>query len=642
MFNASRLLLVSLVLMVSWVLLPTEGLAAKPRCGNGIAESREQCDGTDLRGRSCETEGFASGTLTCATTCTLDTSACTNEPAPACGDGVVNQDTEACDGDDLYGLTCADLDYDGGTLSCDASCQFDERGCTVDPPASAECGNGVLDGAFEECDGLDDAACPGACSAHCACPAAPASGLLEVHVVDVGQGDGLVVVSPDGFVMIVDAGTHTQAATLEAYLSSIGINGVDYTLVSHLHADHLGGMDGVLTAHPEIVASFDNGRVGTSGQYLEYEAAVGTRRATLRTGDFIDLGPSMVAEVLHADRGASNENNNSVVLRLVFGDVAILLGGDCESGCESGFDPGPIDIYKVHHHGSSTSTSESLLALMQPQTAIISVGANNSYGHPAAQTLDRLDAWGVDVWRTDLDGDVEILAISSSYAVNGIGQCLDGQTRPCGTTDVGACALGVETCEGGAWQPCVGAIEPVDEVCGNDVDDDCDGVADADEAVCAITMGPWVRLAQVHYDTAGNDAIEEFIDLYNAGDEVADLAGWRLADNVGTWTLPSGTTLAPGAYLTVARDAAGLYALLGVWPDVSGLTLSLGNTGDVVSLRDAAGVEIDRVAWEGYETGWTLNAATGSSLERVDHAVDTDTPGDWFTRSPAFPLGGWL
>ena len=125
----------------------------------------------------------------------------------------------------------------------------------------------------------------------------------------------------------------------------------------------------------------------------------------MAVGDLLDLGPSLQVEVLHAWAGDSNENNNSVVLRVVHGEVRVLLGGDCEHyGCEDQFSPGPIDIYKVHHHGSSGASSQELLQEMMPGIALISAGLDNSYGHPHLETLRRLAAIGAFVHRTDQDG----------------------------------------------------------------------------------------------------------------------------------------------------------------------------------------------------------------------------------------------
>jgi beta-lactamase superfamily II metal-dependent hydrolase len=550
-----------------------------------------------------------------------------------CGDGRARAG-ELCDGNDFRGATCADYGFSQGSLACDSACDIDLSGC-YDLP-TAICGDGIVEGA-EECDGGSDLACPGVCSAHCACPEMP-PGDLQVAVLDVGQGDGIVVVSPDGFVLVVDAGTESSAYAIEAFLVAEGITGVDYTLVSHFDADHVGGMDAVLGYHPEVAACFDHGGARSTLEYDEYDVAAGDRRFAVAPGDLLDLGPSLQVEVLHASQDASSENLNSVVVRLQYDDVAMLLGGDCEGPCESLFDPGPTQLYKVHHHGADDSSSTLLLDRMDPWTALISAGEGNSFGHPAAGTLDRLADAQASVYRTDLSGDLVVWSDGLSYTVNGEPVCSAGDVRTCGEYTVGACQLGQRDCFAGMWGECVGAIDPVTEVCDNGVDDDCDGAVDGADGDCApATTG--VVIGQVGYDTVGTDSVEEFVDLYNAGSADAALDGWSLVDNLGSWTLPTGLSIPAGGWLSIARDQAGYSALYGEVPDIDGLTLSLGNSGDVLSLRDAGGAEVDRVAWEGFEAGWSIGASTGDSIERVDPNVDSDSSADWAVTSPADPYG---
>ena len=142
-------------------------------------------------------------------------------------------------------------------------------------------------------------------------------------------------------------------------------------------------------------------------------------------------------------------------------------------------------------------------------------------------------------------------------------------------------------------------------------------------------------VSQVSYDTPGTDSVEEFVELYNPTGAPIALDGWTLTDNGGSFALSG--TVAPGAYLSIARDAAGHQALYGKTPGLDGMTLNLGNSGDWLMLENADAATVDFVAWEGAATGWTVAAPTGSSIERADPSLDTDIESDWVVRTPALP-----
>ncbi|MBI4173301.1 MAG: lamin tail domain-containing protein, partial [Candidatus Aenigmarchaeota archaeon] len=135
-------------------------------------------------------------------------------------------------------------------------------------------------------------------------------------------------------------------------------------------------------------------------------------------------------------------------------------------------------------------------------------------------------------------------------------------------------------------------------------------------------------LSEVYYDTPGSDNDEEWLELYNPTAAAIDIGGWQLRDNNGIFTFPTGTLVEADAYLVVARNATGFTVLFGVPPGLAGLSLSLGNSGDVLRLLDGSN-EVDMVAWEGHVAGWEVGASTGTSLQRSPAATDTDTAADW-------------
>ncbi|HWI61529.1 MAG TPA: lamin tail domain-containing protein [Symbiobacteriaceae bacterium] len=139
---------------------------------------------------------------------------------------------------------------------------------------------------------------------------------------------------------------------------------------------------------------------------------------------------------------------------------------------------------------------------------------------------------------------------------------------------------------------------------------------------------------EVYYDTPGDDNVEEWVELYNGTGSAINLSGYKLVDNAGTYTFGT-VSIAAGGYLVVAKNTTGFFNMHGFNPDVSGLTLAFGNTGDQLTLRNASNADVDFVAWENYATGWSLNAATGQTIYRKDKLVDTNAAADWMVGAPS-------
>jgi beta-lactamase superfamily II metal-dependent hydrolase len=225
---------------------------------------------------------------------------------------------------------------------------------------------------------------------------------LEVHVINVGQGDSLLIKSPNGTTCLIDAGDNGKGTSaVMPYLTSLGITSLDYLVASHYHSDHIGGIDEVISGLGDSsnisVAAYDGGGSYTTITYDDYVAAVGTKRTTITPGQTIDLGGDARLECIAANGyissgqvySGAHPNPKSVVLILKYKCFQMFLGGDSEYMIEDDLTPltGDVDIYKVNHHASDTSSTEDFLNELNPEVSIICVGNNNTYGHPDPNTL---------------------------------------------------------------------------------------------------------------------------------------------------------------------------------------------------------------------------------------------------------------
>jgi competence protein ComEC len=249
------------------------------------------------------------------------------------------------------------------------------------------------------------------------------SGRLELHVIDVGQGDALALRTPKGRWMLMDAGPSGRAGdagtrVVLPYLRRLG-GAVALVVLSHAHEDHAGGASAVVRAtHP--VWWWEPAFVTTSPGYRAALGAVGeahVRWKRVHPGERFTLD-GVTVTVLAPDSAWTaaqhNANETSVVLRVAYGAHAFLLTGDAERDEEHWLlthQPSSslaADVLKLGHHGSRTSSSPAFLDVVRPRVALASVGAGNRYGHPAPETLAELAARGVPVFRTDLDGSIVV------------------------------------------------------------------------------------------------------------------------------------------------------------------------------------------------------------------------------------------
>jgi len=260
----------------------------------------------------------------------------------------------------------------------------------------------------------------------------PTSEVLTVNFIDVGQGDAILIDRGDTDILVDGGPTSTNVL---AYLQGQGIGDIDLLVATHPHADHIGGLPDVLARY-QVSEIWVDGDTATSQIYQKFAAAVAAEGATVREptrGYSTQIGGLDIA-VLNPSQLTGDPNEDSVVFRLTCGKVSVLLTGDATNDSEASILPTGLgldsDVLKVGHHGSSTSTSTAFLAAVTPEDAVISVGAGNTYGHPAQDTLDRLAAVGATVYRTDQNGTVVLTSDCNTYSIAASGPAVTPTITP--------------------------------------------------------------------------------------------------------------------------------------------------------------------------------------------------------------------
>jgi competence protein ComEC len=249
----------------------------------------------------------------------------------------------------------------------------------------------------------------------------PAGGELEVHFIDVGQGDSILIDLGETEVLI-DGGEKSPGVV--DYLKKYVDGALEVVVATHPHSDHIGGLIAVLGAF-QVEQIWYNGEQAESAIYTEFINAVkaeGTEAHIARRGDRIVTG-SLTFLVLNPKTLAGTVNNNSIVLELSYGTVDFLFTGDAEKAAEAAMlaasdIPVPnIEILKVGHHGSRTASSPAFLAATSPEVAVYMAGIGNRYGHPHQETLAALTQIGAKVYGTDMNGTIHISTDGNTFIV---------------------------------------------------------------------------------------------------------------------------------------------------------------------------------------------------------------------------------
>ncbi|MFN2363501.1 MAG: helix-hairpin-helix domain-containing protein [Halarsenatibacteraceae bacterium] len=255
---------------------------------------------------------------------------------------------------------------------------------------------------------------------------APVQAELEVHFIDVGQGDSILLQEDEGVNVLIDGGNRWNSVEdkVLSYLRQNNVDTIDALISTHPHADHIGSFEAVI-ANFEVDKIYDSGRIHTSKTYENYLLAIDQNNIdfyTPKRGENFSI-EGLNFEVLHPENPAEDYdlNNSSVVLRLQYGEVSFLFTGDIEHEAEreiinSGLNLNST-ILKVSHHGSKTSSSRNFLEEVSPEAGVIMVGEDNNFGHPNQETLGALSSKGVKIYRTDQNGDIVIKTDGKSYSI---------------------------------------------------------------------------------------------------------------------------------------------------------------------------------------------------------------------------------
>ncbi|MCL2517613.1 MAG: MBL fold metallo-hydrolase [Oscillospiraceae bacterium] len=250
-------------------------------------------------------------------------------------------------------------------------------------------------------------------------------GTIEVHFIDVGQGDSTLIVMPDNKYILIDAGTNKSEKALKRYLDSQSVKDIEYAIFTHPHEDHIGGADMVVDTYnvKNVILPDMTHDTVTFERMINAIDKNNVNMIIAESGDVYTVGEVSFKILAPINNSYKNLNDWSVVVRLDYGGTSFMFTGDAEKLVEKEMlnkfpkSEFTCDVLKVGHHGSTTSTSADFLNAVAPIAAVIFCETGNSYGHPHKEIVDLLNDAGVLIYRTDKLGDIVFVADGMNVSV---------------------------------------------------------------------------------------------------------------------------------------------------------------------------------------------------------------------------------
>lgn len=245
-------------------------------------------------------------------------------------------------------------------------------------------------------------------------PSTPTDGSIAVHFLDVGQGDATLILTPDGEAMLIDTGVSEYKDELVSYIQACDITTLSYLVLTHPHADHIGGAVAVLDAFTvkEVVMPDATTTTVTFEKVLNAIDKEGCKMTVPEPEDTLSLGTCRLTVLGPVKDYPKDLNAMSLVLRLDYGSTSFLFTGDAESQSEEDMlnrfssSVFKADVLKLGHHGSATSSSSDFIDAVSPSYAVASCGKDNEYGHPHREVIADMEERGIALYRTDRDGSI--------------------------------------------------------------------------------------------------------------------------------------------------------------------------------------------------------------------------------------------